>query len=482
MLVQTILVRLGLFLALAAAPQESAPKSFEEVRAEARGLLVKDLELYASWCTRRTLFAERDRVCERILGYDSDHEQARLMLDYHRGKGGQWEVAPDRKPGKDFDKKALAKDAPRELGKVVLRFRGHLLAWVDAHPGALAPEAIDSAYDEILSIDPADAEVHRRRGEVSLEERWVIPETVRARERRPWLRDLVKRSVAEVPVAEKAPPKEFEESMGISWSARLATPLVRVLCAGEPAEAERAARSIGAAAAVFRELFGVEPGLPSGCSVYLLRGSEEGAAFLAAYPLLDESARDALRGFEGAGLGHSGDVAYWSADEAQRLDGALRVILAWFCAERLGLTLEMAWLHEGLGLYLTRELVGTRLTWFVRPSPSLSIEEDTKLRARLFEPKTNWIDEAFQVLSREPEARPRLDDVMKKKGNELATEDVLLVYALAAYLIEGRPDELRAIAARVGAGEASALVTSEVLGLGPEALEARLARWLGERH
>ena len=47
---------------------------------------------------------------------------------------------------------------------------------------------------------------------------------------------------------------------------------------------------------------------------------------------------------------------------------AVRLGLAWLFYDAYGVWLKHGMLFEGLGLYLTRELIGTRLTWFVQPS------------------------------------------------------------------------------------------------------------------
>ena len=51
---------------------------------------------------------------------------------------------------------------------------------------------------------------------------------------------------------------------------------------------------------------------------------------------------------------------------------------------------------------------------------------------------------------------------------------------LAAYLLEGRPDEAPIILRRIGAGEHPVLVFEDVTGESLPGLELRLRRWLGE--
>ena len=58
---------------------------------------------------------------------------------------------------------------------------------------------------------------------------------------------------------------------------------------------------------------------------------------------------------------------------------------------------------------------------------------------------------------------------------------MLVAYALAAYLIEGRPQEVPDLLARLGAGADPASAFKAALGLSLPDVQDRLTRWLQER-
>ena len=131
------------------------------------------------------------------------------------------------------------------------------------------------------------------------------------------------------------------------------------------------------------------------------------------------------------------------------------------------------------GVYLTRELVGTRLTWYVKPSEYLVEEDDNALRARMLDTRSNWMNEALKVL--ESEERPNLALLLGRDVNQLTTEDLLYSYVLCAYLLEAEGDRFPRILTKIGEGSPSVEVLEEVLELSLPKLEERVIRWLKER-
>ena len=201
--------------------------------------------------------------------------------------------------------------------------------------------------------------------------------------------------------------------------------------------------------------------------------------FLEKHPKSEGAYREFLETLEGSGIQGSHDMAHWGEAEAMRLDELVRLALGWLLYDAFKITADVAWVHEGVGLYMTRELVGTRLTWFVKPSEYLKPREEQALRARLLKPGTNWMDEAQRMLAREHS--PKLAFVMGKRVDNMTPEDMLYAYVMAAYLLEGRPAEAPALLAKIGAGTPSAVAVQEVLGIDVRQLDERVRRWLGER-
>jgi hypothetical protein len=214
-------------------------------------------------------------------------------------------------------------------------------------------------------------------------------------------------------------------------------------------------------------------------AIDLLANEEDRRAFVSGWPGWGPEKVAALGAWAGAGVPNDVHVARWDADEARRLDGAVRHTLGLLMKLDLEVGLETAWAWEGLGLYLGRELVGTRLTWY-GSGQATSTPESKELLGRLLMADVNWMNEAYQML--QGGTAPKLETVLARDIDSIGVRDVLVAYAFAAYLLEAEAERLPGILRRVGAREASsAEAVSAALGRGIPEVEDRLVRWLGER-
>jgi len=170
--------------------------------------------------------------------------------------------------------------------------------------------------------------------------------------------------------------------------------------------------------------------------------------------------------------------ARWDADEARRLDGAVRYTLGLLCWRELKFDhLRCAWAWEGLGLYLTNELVGTHYTWFAS-APAAGDAETKELLGKLVLSDVNWTREHYQRVKRGKGTK--LAKLCETGIDAFGADDMLASYSLATYLIEGRSDELPALLRALGAtqpAEALGAVFDGDLAQG----DARMLRWLAER-
>src|SRR5690606_36061384 len=131
---------------------------------------------------------------------------------------------------------------------------------------------------------------------------------------------------------------------------------------------------------------------------------------------------------------------------------------------------------EGVGQYLTRELVGTRLTWFVSEAADPAT---ASLRGKLMNPESNWIQEAYDLLATGT-AVP-LDDLLRRDLDRLDVPGALTGYALVAYLLEGQPTRALEFVTRAARGDDPSAIAREVLKRTPVELQERLVQWLSER-
>jgi hypothetical protein len=108
-----------------------------------------------------------------------------------------------------------------------------------------------------------------------------------------------------------------------------------------------------------------------------------------------------------------------------------------------------------------------------------STEYEKNLRAKLIGSDTNWMNEGWELLK--SERRPELQRTLSRDVNRMTVDDVLAAYALAAYLVEGRPEEVAAVLRASATGSEPGAVVRQTLGMELGELTSRLTRWLGER-
>jgi hypothetical protein len=246
-------------------------------------------------------------------------------------------------------------------------------------------------------------------------------------------------------------------------------------------EVETTARGCEAAGDVVRWSFGVETQHEPGYTIYLLTSAAESGPVLDKLPGIDPDYREFLKKVVGAKIPAQPYVVFWDKDVKKRIDGSVRQTVGDFLGRSFGLTLANGWAWEGIGLYLTRELVGTRLSWFIQMDGSAQADP---LKTRLLKPDANWINEAYELLKK-PE-HPSFAVSLDREVNAMTLQDVLYAYALAAYLIEARPTEGSALLHRIGQGigagsEKTSAAVKPALKLDAGQLERRLTRWLSER-
>ena len=112
----------------------------------------------------------------------------------------------------------------------------------------------------------------------------------------------------------------------------------------------------------------------------------------------------------------------------------------------------------------------------MRTSPSVDLRGRTPFSAQTpMGPLPSEFDNTVTEIVMVPESEGEILKLLMTSG------DLLLAYALSAYLVEGHePAVLEAILHRCGAGESPVLVLEQVLGYDIPRLEKRLLEWLRE--
>ncbi len=464
-------------VALLAAGAAGQRADFEARRAEAWGLLRKDIEGYVEWCHSKTLFQEKARALGLLLEFEPGHEQARKALGYVRDKSGQWQAPAKPRVFKDFDKKALA-EAPERWRAVGAGFVTAMSELVEA--AELSPAQRELAAREALRFDPDNERIHTRLGEVKGEKGWVLPETLRAKEGRELLRSQVRSAFQRAEgAAEPAPLTEREKRFALAFTA-VAAPGLRVVGTTGEEELHLAAQAVLGLQYFVQAVFESKYTLPRDCTVFLLSDPAQLPAFLAAHPAIPAAERALYERLEGSGITGTNDFAFWTGDTQRRIDGIVRLVLGFWLSGAFEINVKHGWAYEGLGLYLTRSLVRSRLTWLAQPSTVLDAQQDLALRQKLIDPATNWMDEALRLV--QEKRQPPLPELFQKNATLLTTEDVLTAYTLASYLLEVHPEVVPKLLARLGTGYSASQGLQEALRMDLATFQPHLARWLSERN
>ncbi len=467
----------------AAAPRAAATlEGFEASYAVLQARAVTELEAYAEWCGSVRLAADREGALTAILHFSPQHEGARRGLKHVKQRDGSWAPPSKKSEAKNSNKNLEAEglERRRKIATELLDAGLEFSRSCDSSDPAQRRRWGAQVVADALVIDNDHEAARKAGGEARRDDEWVLAESVVAKNQRAEIKRRVEHHIAAVPAPQASEVRPHEASLGIAWTHAVSTPRLRVLTDGARTEAERAAVMCTAALQWFSELAGISSDLTPDYTVYLLVNSSSRDAFVGAWPGWSDAERARVKTWAGCGV--PGDIhqARWDADDAHRLDGAVRHTLGLLMLRELQFDhSRCAWAWEGLGLYLTRELVGTRYTWY-SSAPASGDTETKDLLGRLMLSDVNWVNEYYQRAKRN--RAPKLKKLAATRIDAFGVDDILASYSLAAYLLEGRsealPELLRALGASTDGGAAAlARLFDGELALGDQ----RILRWLSER-
>jgi hypothetical protein len=449
-------------------------QTFEEAHAAARTALVGRLLALAQWCHDSELFEERDHAWRAVLGIDVDNPEARKGLRYARNVDGSWKE-PAPRPAKNRNPAALEK-LPAKRAEAISPFRDEMLGQVEKEK--VPPETRKAVFAEILAVDPDDEPVHKLMGEARLGDQWVLLESATGKARRAALKAAIDAAKTAPSRVTPATPTDEEKALSEAWKCGSGLDNIRVLSTGDASQCDKLSNACGYTAAAFETALGTVPKFADGFCIYVVAGAPEKEAFIKKIPGLDDAQRGVLKRTIGGGIPGTWKIVLFEPDPARMLDCGVRHTLAHLLFNSFKITTSHAWVFEGLGLYLTREICGTRLTWFCS-GKGVAGEGKNSPRGKLMVASSNWMNEALQSLTKDP--APDLAKVLETDLPAMGVDDMLISYALAAYLVEGRPEAVSAVLQGVGAGTKSPEVLQTALGLSMPELQARLIQWLKER-
>jgi hypothetical protein len=452
----------------------TAPETFDEAHAAARKEMVGRLLVLAKWCHEKELFEERDHLWRAVIGIDTDNAEARQGLRYARAVDGSWKE-PAPRPAKNRNPAAL-EELSSKRGEVIQPFRDALLGRLDTDkvPNDMRKQVLE----EILSIDPDDEAAHKLKGEAHVDGTWVLAETAAGKERRAAIKAAAEGAKSAAAKPEPLTATDDDKVYTQAWKCGFQLGVLRILGTGDGAQCEKLSEGARAAAAVFQAALGAEANWIEGFTLYIVTGKGEKEPFIAKIPGLSDEERQLMKRTIGGGIPGTWRVVLFEPDPARLVDCGVRHSIAHLLFRAFNLNTDKAWIFEGFGLYLTREACGTRLTWFATGGGAAN-EGKNSPRAKLAAKDANWMNAALQALTKE--SPPDLAKIFQEDLSKMSVDDVVISYALAAYLIEGRSSSVTAFLKSVGEGTSTADAVQNTLGMSVPELQARLVQWLKER-
>ena len=447
---------------------------FQRLVEEEEAALVVQLWELAEWCMPRKLYRERDRLSRLVLEIEPEHRGARKVLKYH-SRGDGWVQSRTYRMPRSHATEKNSKEYRQGLAAATDPYRSRLFRRIERDGRKLAPGTRELVLRKLLILDPDDLAIRTVLGERFLGNRWVLEETARAAEEGTGVASLAAVSLEKVRRPDIDAPNRGERDTGLVWNATMKTPRVRVVGTTPRKEVDETARVTEAMGHLFHRVFKHGQSQRPDYTIYLLRDSGERQALMQGLGI-DAATQTNLSRAAGGWLDPN-RLGEWDANPARRLDGAARQTLGAMLMDAYGIDGSHGWAWEGMGLYLTYRMVGTRMTYFVDRG-SYTTPRVTTLWPKLQAAETAWLAEARLLLARDD--APGLVFLLGRSVDTMRDEDILAAYALSAYLLEGRPDDVPLILKRIGQGEHPVTVFEQVTGFALPDLEQRLRRWLDE--
>ena len=482
---------LALFLAVNLAPgtllagevpvanHSSASVDWESKKRDSAVSSVAALEELAKLCNKGRAQLERDLTYEAIIDLDPDNKKARKGLGWSWDrKAEEWtrrkeyKAPVNKKP--DFVEQAI------ERRNQILNGHRDLILGLLRDTEGITNAARSAELARLLEASPDDAVLRELVGDVrgigrNGKARWIYWETKQAKEARRALGRHLTRLTEEVALGELE-PEDWESELGLGWNSSIATTRVKVLSTSRGnREVERVARHVHAIFDLLPPLVGGDTPAPEGFHIYMIETVPERGAFLGGYPDLKPEDRAAFAELDSGWLVW-GRLGCWNPGEPQRVDSAIRQTVSFYLWRGHGITGTQGWIEQGLGLYLTYSIIGTRLSFAVANKDGSSANQPDWAR-EIHNDESDFLDLARRMLK--AGEGPRVPSTLGRNVSSMTTEDLLFSYALGAYLVEGHPVETASeILTRCGAGEAAVMVLEDVLEMDIKAIEARVYQWL----
>ena len=436
-----------------------------------------ELAAYAKWSGKRALKGSRDRAYAALLIFEPDHKRARRTLKYRwNKKTGSWlrpgaYTRPEDKPGP-------------VLEEATARWRD--LTELHAHNVFKALEGVQGprrarAIDELLRVAPDNFAAHKEHGELRVGDKWVLIETTTAPERRAEIEQAAKQALARAPKPRAVDLNGEDRKFGVAFPGAWKGRTWRGMGNVPQEEVKRTLRVADATRPLFDAVFGGRSRTGVELTFYLLKGGKgAGKQALRKHPAYGDAERRFVQGLSGSWVPESFGFITWGENSARRTDIVARQATGMYLRSRFGITGTQGWLYEGIGLYFTYLLTGTRLTTSAKRTGYQQdpLAHEQQKRGVEFA-KADWVELARRLFQQE--RPPDLRLIVAKDVNTLTANDLLVCYAMTSYLLECRPEETVNFLAAYGKGDNLDDALAAYLDVDLAGFEKRLRRWMEER-
>lgn len=461
---------------------------FDAARAGLRSSTAGKLEDLAKQCQTAKAYLQRDLTYDTLLLFDPEHAGARKYLGWKKDrKTGEWSRPRAYKAPRDKDH-AAALTLMEERAALLKGHSDGLLSLLEEHRESLPKGRFESEVDELLQADPDNEQLRALVGQVKVEgeggHRWMRAETARTLEQRKVLAKDWDAARSGAPDPQAVEPEGFETELEVKFTGLAETPGYRVLASSGKGEAEEVARLLEAVDAWMHPLLGTSHSQGQ-IRIYLMSG-KAGETFIRNYPEIAATDRMKYQGINGAWLASSERLGVWNGDRRSRLDQCLRLLVSYAMLDTYGRTEDgnwvaggmPGWIEQGLGIYMTWRIAGTKLSLQMKSSDYSSSGRPDYLD-NLQDEEANWISLARRMM--QGSRKPNLALTLGKDAMAMESEDLLLTYAVSAWLLEGHEREVfHKILKRCGQRESTVKVLEEELGMPLPRIEAALIDWLEE--
>ena len=451
-----------LWFALLLCPSVCADATdLDRALAPARKDVLIAMSKVAKWAKQKRAGALQHDICTLMLEVDPDHKWARRVLGYKRRKGN-WERKDYERP--DNWNQQSADEGRAKLAEHLTLYKKRVLDALQAHPDT--PEArVHALSEHLLDLLPNDPGLRAAQGYVEFEGAWVHPDTPRGVRRRRHLLEMAQTARAKAHETLVRSVKD-EHPWPSAWASKQYT----VVGSVEDEIVRTTCEWMVAANAICDEVYGTTKRRRGPRLCYLLTGRDEARKLVEETEAWRETLSKIDR-FHGYHPAPDVQLSYRPKPEESRMACVRSVVRRGF-SFAFGSTTR-GWFRGGIGQRLCWYATGQHAPVYAKFDQT----DTTRVKTTLPKDPTQWVPAAAKIL--EDHGTPAFVTVLTRRTNAMRTQDVLVAYGLAAYLIEARSDLFEAfVKASAKRHDADAFIPETTGARDVAAFVKRLLGWL----